>query len=62
MFFLICIEQGACKLGDGDCNTDQDCELPFICGSNNCWTEFKKGLKLLILIIPGIKFNQFGQL
>ncbi|XP_023330796.1 latent-transforming growth factor beta-binding protein 4 [Eurytemora carolleeae] len=43
MFLLICIEQGACKLGDGDCNTDQDCELPFICGSNNCWTEFKKG-------------------
>ncbi|XP_023324984.1 signal peptide, CUB and EGF-like domain-containing protein 2 isoform X3 [Eurytemora carolleeae] len=35
--------QGECELGDGDCNQDQDCKAPFICGSNNCWTEFKKG-------------------
>ena len=25
-----------CKLGDGDCNSDQDCAGPLVCGSKNC--------------------------
>ena len=32
-----------CKLGEGDCNTDNDCEGSLKCGVNNC--DPKKPLK-----------------
>ena len=32
----VCNSSNKCKLGEGDCNTDNDCEENLKCGVNNC--------------------------
>ena len=31
-----CSEAAPCGLGEGDCDTDEECEGPLVCGDNNC--------------------------
>ena len=31
-----CSEEGPCKVGEGDCDRDSDCEGSLVCGTDNC--------------------------
>ena len=31
-----CTPENTCGEGNGDCDTDEDCELALVCGTDNC--------------------------
>merc|ERR1711988_103418 len=33
---ICCSQETPCELGEGDCETDQDCSADLVCGNNNC--------------------------
>ena len=34
-----CTAEEPCEMGDGDCDTHEECEGELMCGNNNCGTE-----------------------
>ena len=36
VFSSCCSNTRPCKINEGDCDTDEDCEGNLVCGSNNC--------------------------
>eukprot|EP00121_Abeoforma_whisleri_P011094 Awhi_evm1s10234 len=38
-----CTTSDPCKIGEGDCDDDNDCEGDLVCGFNNCESEFNWG-------------------
>ena len=35
-----CTGEKKCGLGEGDCDTDDECQIGLVCGSNNCKRDF----------------------
>merc|ERR1711936_394878 len=33
---ICCSQETPCKLGEGDCESDNDCQADLVCGNNNC--------------------------
>ena len=39
-FWSCCSESNKCKIGEGDCNDNNECEGSLVCGHNNCLRDY----------------------
>ena len=43
-----CTTSNLCGVGEGDCDSDEECTAGLKCGSNNCFTDEGPGSEIFI--------------